>query len=84
MVRIRLWRMGAKKRPAYRVVVADSRKPRDGRIIESLGTYEPGTTPVAVAIDQERARYWLSCGARPSATVQRLFRQAGVYSPPGD
>ena len=63
MVRIRLWRMGAKKRPFYRVVVADSRSPRDGRIIESLGTYDPGTDPVSVSIDPERARYWLSCGA---------------------
>ncbi len=79
MVRIRLWRMGAKKRPFYRVVVADSRSPRGGRIIESLGTYDPGTDPVSVSIDPERARYWLSCGARPSDTVRTLFKKAGVY-----
>ena len=79
MVRIRLRRMGAKKRPCYRVVVADSRAPRDGRIIESLGTYDPGTDPASVSIDPERARYWLSCGAQPSGTVRSLFRKAGVY-----
>lgn len=79
MVRIRLWRMGAKKNPSYRVVVADSRAQRDGRIVESLGTYDPGTNPASVAIDKERARYWLSCGAQPSDTVQTLFQRAGVY-----
>ncbi|MFQ5911727.1 MAG: 30S ribosomal protein S16 [Nitrospinota bacterium] len=79
MVRIRLWRMGAKKRPSYRVVVADSRSRRDGRIIENLGTYDPGAVPASVAIDQERARYWLSCGAQPSSTVQNLFQRVGVY-----
>ncbi len=79
MVRIRLWRMGAKKRPMYRVVVADSRVRRDGRIIESLGTYNPGTDPGTVTIDQDRARYWLSCGARPSETVRNLFKRTGVY-----
>lgn len=79
MVRIRLTRLGQKKRPFYRVVVADSRKPRDGRIIESIGTYDPGDDPVAISIDQDRARYWLSTGARPSATVKTLFREVGVY-----
>lgn len=79
MVRIRLTRLGAKKRPFYRVVVADSRSSRDGRIIESIGTYDPGDDPVGVSIDQERARYWLSNGALPSETVKTLFRKVGVY-----
>ncbi len=79
MVSIRLTRLGKKKRPFYRVVVADSRSPRDGRIIESIGTYDPGDDPVAISIDQDRARYWLTNGARPSATVKTLFRKVGVY-----
>jgi len=79
VVRIRLWRMGAKKHPLYRVVVADSRSPLDGRITESLGTYDPGTDPPSASIDPERARYWLSVGARPSDTVRTIFKKAGVY-----
>jgi small subunit ribosomal protein S16 len=77
-VRIRLARVGAKKQPAYRVVVADGRSARDGRAIETIGHYNPRTEPVEVAIDAERARYWLEHGAQPSEPVVRLFRQAGV------
>ena len=74
-VRIRLTRVGAKKQPAYRVVVADGRGARDGRAIETIGHYNPRTEPVEVAIDTERARYWLEHGAEP---VVRLLRLAGV------
>ncbi|GIW20212.1 MAG: 30S ribosomal protein S16 [Chloroflexota bacterium] len=77
-VRIRLSRVGAKKQPAYRVVVADGRSARDGRAIETIGHYNPRTEPVEVAIDAERARYWLEHGAQPSEPVVRLFRLAGV------
>ncbi len=79
MVRIRLRRQGAKKQPSYRVVVADQRAPRDGRIIESIGFYNPLTDPETVSIDIERARYWLSVGAQPSEAVLRLLKAAGVY-----
>ena len=79
MVRIRLRRQGAKRQPSYRVVVADQRAPRDGRIIESIGFYNPLTDPETVSIDVERARYWLSVGAQPSETVMRLLKAAGVY-----
>lgn len=77
-VRIRLTRVGAKKQPAYRVVVADGRSARDGRAIETIGHYNPRTEPVEVAIDAERARYWLEHGAQPSEPVVRLLRLAGV------
>jgi small subunit ribosomal protein S16 len=77
-VRIRLTRVGAKKQPAYRVVVADGRSARDGRAIETIGHYNPRTEPVEVAIDAERARYWLDRGAQPSEPVVRLLRLAGV------
>jgi small subunit ribosomal protein S16 len=77
-VRIRLTRVGAKKQPAYRVVVADGRSARDGRAIETIGHYNPRTEPVEVAIDAERARYWLERGAQPSEPVVRLLRLAGV------
>lgn len=79
MVRIRLRRQGAKKQPSYRVVVADQRAPRDGRIIENIGFYNPLTDPETVSIDVERARYWLSVGAQPSDAVVRLLKAAGVY-----
>ncbi len=79
MVRIRLRRQGAKKQPSYRVVVADQRAPRDGRIIENIGFYNPLTDPETVSIDVERARYWLSVGAQPSEAVARLLKAAGVY-----
>ena len=76
MVKIRLKRQGAKKAPFYRVVVADSRSPRDGRNIEELGTYDPMTNPASINIDLERARYWLSCGAQPTDTVRGLLKSA--------
>jgi small subunit ribosomal protein S16 len=77
-VRIRLTRVGAKKQPAYRVVVADSRSARDSRSIETIGHYNPLSEPVEVNIDEDRARQWLSQGAQPSDTVARLFRNAGI------
>lgn len=79
MVRIRLRRQGAKKQPTYRVVVADQRSPRDGRIIENIGFFNPRTEPETVTIDVERARYWLSVGAQPSEAVARLLKQVGAY-----
>ena len=78
MVRIRLRRTGKKKQPSYRVVVADSESPRDGRFIEILGHYNPRTEPPTVEIDADRARYWLSVGAQPSDPVVRLLRKIGV------
>jgi small subunit ribosomal protein S16 len=77
-VRIRLTRVGAKKQPTYRVIVADSRKARDSRSIETIGHYNPRTEPVEVNIDEEKARQWLEKGAQPSDTVARLFRAAGI------
>lgn len=77
-VRIRLKRMGAKKRPFYRLVVADSRAARDGRFVEVVGHYNPLTEPSQVVINEEKALYWLNQGAQPSDTVRRLLRQAGV------
>lgn len=77
-VRIRLKRMGAKKSPFYRVVVADSRSPRDGRFIEEIGTYNPLSQPAQVNIDEEKAINWLQTGAKPSDTVRNLFSKAGI------
>ncbi|MCD7769131.1 MAG: 30S ribosomal protein S16 [Oscillospiraceae bacterium] len=76
MVKIRLKRQGAKKAPFYRIVVADSRSPRDGRNIEELGTYDPMVTPAAISINMERAKYWISCGAQPTDTVRGLLKLA--------
>lgn len=81
-VRIRLKRMGAKKKPYYRIVVADSRSARDGRVIETLGQYDPLTNPSSVSIDGEKARTWLENGAQPSDTVRRLLSEAGVFGQP--
>jgi len=78
MVRIRLRRVGAKKQPHYRVVVADQRSPRDGRHIETIGYYNPRTEPETVNIKEERALYWLSQGARPSDVVRRMLEQQGT------
>ena len=78
MVKIRLRRMGAKKAPFYRVVVADSRYPRDGRFIEEIGTYDPRQNPAAVNIDLERARSWIKDGAQPTDTVRDLLKKAGL------
>jgi small subunit ribosomal protein S16 len=78
MVKIRLRRMGAKKAPFYRIVVADSRYPRDGRFIEQLGTYNPLTEPVEIKVDAERTQAWIKTGAQPTETVKRLLKQANV------
>ena len=78
MVRIRLRRVGAKKQPTYRVVVADKRSPRDGRFIETIGHYNPRTEPPTVVIKEDRALYWLSVGAQPSGPVERFFRNLGL------
>ena len=77
-VKIRLKRTGAKKAPHYRVVVADSRAPRDGRFIEELGYYNPVADPAVIKIDEEKAMSWLQKGAQPSDTVRMLFRKAGI------
>ena len=76
MVKIRLKRMGAKKNPFYRVVVADSRYPRDGRFIEEIGTYDPTVEPAAVKIDMEKANKWIANGAQPTETVRDLLKRA--------
>ena len=76
MVKIRLRRMGAKKNPFYRIVVADSRFPRDGRFIEEIGTYNPLTDPSEIKVDLERAKYWISNGAQPTDTVKALLKKA--------
>ena len=78
--RIRLRRMGAKKAPFYRIVVADSRYPRDGRFIEEIGYYDPTKHPTVVNIDEERARYWIGTGAKPSDTVKALMQRTGVIT----
>lgn len=77
-VKIRLKRMGAKKSPFYRIVVADSRSPRDGRFIETVGTYNPVAQPAEVKIDEELALKWLQNGAKPSDTVRNLFSNQGI------
>jgi small subunit ribosomal protein S16 len=79
MVKIRLMRRGATKRPTYRVVVADSRSPRDGRFIEKIGRYEPLEDPSLIEIDEERALYWLSRGAQPTEQVTALLRVRGIW-----
>jgi len=77
-VKIRLKRMGAKQNPFYRIVAADSRYPRDGRVIESIGYYNPSTKPAEVKVDTELALKWLSNGAQPTDTVRNLLSEAGV------
>ncbi len=78
MVKIRLKRMGAKKSPFYRIVVADSRYPRDGRFIEQIGTYNPLTDPSTINVDSEKALKWLGQGAQPTDTVKELLKISGV------
>ncbi len=78
MVRIRLRREGRKKSPMYRIVVADSRSPREGRFIEIIGTYQPRKSEGAVELKQDRANYWLDVGAQPSDTVRSILRRAGI------
>jgi len=80
MVKIRLMRVGKTKQPSYRVVVADSRSPRDGRIIEAIGHYNPRQEPSEIVIKSERAVYWLSKGAQPSNTVKNLLRISGAWA----
>ena len=81
MVKIRLRRMGAKKAPFYRVVVADSRSPRDGRFIEEIGTYDPLTNPATVTVDAEKAQAWIKNGAQPTETVRALLKKVEYYFP---
>jgi small subunit ribosomal protein S16 len=78
MVKMRLRRMGAKKAPFYRVVVADSRYPRDGRFIEEVGYYNPQTEPAEIKIDADKAKAWLAKGAQPTETVKSLLKKSGI------
>jgi small subunit ribosomal protein S16 len=78
-VKLRLMRMGKKKQPTYRVVAADSRSPRDGRFIEIVGTYEPRADPSTITFDRERVVKWLSEGAQPTETVQKLLKISGAW-----
>ena len=78
MVKMRLKRIGAKKAPAYRIVVADSRSPRDGRFIEQIGFYNPLTTPAEIKIDAEKAKTWLANGAQPTETVRSLLKKTEI------
>jgi len=78
MVKIRLRRMGAKKAPTYRVIVADGRSPRDGRFIEEIGYYNPRTEPVELKIDADKAKAWIANGAQPTETVKALLKKSGI------
>ncbi len=78
MVKMRLRRMGAKKAPFYRVVVADSRYPRDGRFIEEIGYYNPTTEPAEIKLDADKAKDWLAKGAQPTETVKSLLKKSGI------
>jgi small subunit ribosomal protein S16 len=83
MVKIRLARHGAKKRPFYRIVAADGEFPRDGRFLENLGTYNPLPDPAEITLKEERIRYWMDQGAKPSDTVRNLLKQQGFFNNPG-
>lgn len=78
MVKMRLTRMGAKKKPFYRIIVADARSPRDGRFIDEIGYYDPNQEPSVIKVDAEKAQKWLADGAQPTATVSKLLKAAGV------
>ena len=78
MVMIRLRRMGQKKAPFYRIIVADSRSPRDGRFIAEIGTYDPNLEPSAITVNEEEAKKWLANGAQPTEVVSRIFKTAGI------
>ncbi len=78
MVKIRLRRMGAKKSPFYRIIVADSRSPRDGRFIEEVGYYNPMTEPVTLKVEEEKVQKWLASGAQPTETVKSLLTKGGI------
>ena len=80
MVKIRLRRVGAKKAPFYRIVVADSRYPRDGRFIEEIGTYNPTANPADLKVDSERAQAWIKTGAQPTETVRALLKRSGALN----
>ena len=80
-VKIRLARHGAKKRPFYRIVAADSESPRDGRFLERLGTYNPLQDPAAVALNMDRIKYWIGQGATPTDTVKSILKREGVFAP---
>jgi small subunit ribosomal protein S16 len=80
VVKLRLRRMGAKKRPSYRIVAADSRSPRDGAFIESVGFYDPITDPATINVNLERARHWINNGAQPTDTVRSILQRAGVFA----
>ena len=77
-VKIRLRRMGQKKAPFYRIIVADSRSPRDGRFIEEIGTYDPNQDPSVIKFDEEAAKKWLATGAQPTEVVGKIFKLAGI------
>jgi len=77
-VRLRLMRMGAKKRPFYRIVAADSEAKRDGRFLEILGSYDPKTNPATVSLDEQKVRFWLGKGAKPSETVGSILKRQGL------
>ena len=77
-VKIRLRRMGQKKAPFYRIIVADSRSPRDGKFIDEIGTYDPTRNPSAINVDEEAAKKWLANGAQPTETVSKIFKVAGI------
>ena len=77
-VKIRLRRMGQKKAPYYRIIVADSNSPRDGRCIEEIGTYDPNTEPSTYKVDEEAAKKWLANGAQPTDVVARIFKETGI------
>ncbi len=81
MIKLRLRRMGAKKQPSYRIVAADSKKPRDGRFIEIVGHYDPKSDPYTLRVDEDRAKYWLDNGAQPTETVRALLVKSGVLPP---
>src|SRR5437588_5521427 len=81
MLRMRLRRVGAKKQPKYRLVVAEARAPRDGAFVDSIGYYDPLTEPATVHVDDAKVREWLARGAQPSDTVVRLLRTAGIIAP---
>ena len=83
MVRVRLTRVGGKKNPIWRVVVADQRSPRDGRVIETIGRYNAQTEPSEIVLDEERLRHWLDRGAQPTQTVKQLMRAQGINKPGG-
>ena len=82
MVKLRLRRMGAKKRPSYRIVAAESKSPRDGRFIEAIGFYDPLTNPATITLKEDRVKHWLSVGAQPTETVRDIFVRHGLMERP--